>query len=167
MRTRAGVGFAVGAVGSMTRPFRRWPVAVLVALTVVGPLATVDPEETSLLLTFSGNPFAKEIGYWSGVAAVLGMLIAWAAGFLYTKWVVAAAPYRPNPPLATADGLDQPREAATAPPWGATPGPRRLAAVPLVVALVAAGAVYAFAGQPGFYGDRLFVVMKAQMDTTG
>jgi subtilisin family serine protease len=46
--------------------------------------------------------------------------------------------------------------------------PRRPVAAGLaVLALAGAAAVYATAGQPGFHGDRLFVVLRAQADLTG
>ncbi len=47
------------------------------------------------------------------------------------------------------------------------PLPSRAGIAAAVAAVLAAGALYAFAGRPGFYGDQLFVVMKEQADLTG
>ena len=49
--------------------------------------------------------------------------------------------------------------------WG-SPGRPALAAVAAVVLWVAVGVFYAVGGQPGFYGDRLFVVLKDQADVS-
>ena len=47
--------------------------------------------------------------------------------------------------------------------WG-MPGKPRLAAAAAVAVWVCAVALYFMAGQPGFYGDRLFVVLSGQAD---
>ena len=49
--------------------------------------------------------------------------------------------------------------------WG-TPGRPALAATATLALLVAAGAIYAVLGQPGFHGDRLFVILAGQADVS-
>ncbi|HEY8474547.1 MAG TPA: S8 family serine peptidase [Natronosporangium sp.] len=102
----------------------------LVGLAALGPLALVDSEEVSLLLT-SG----RDIPFWTGVATAsslgLAVLLGLAYGFL------------------------------------ARDGRRWLAAGLAGVLLVTGAGVYLGLGQPGFHGERLFVVMADQADLTG
>jgi subtilisin family serine protease len=116
----------------------RWPAgAVPVALAVAGALVFVDPEELTILLG-TGD---------IGRAALLGALAA--AGIA----LLAAVPL-------TLAGTVPARS-----PW---PVLRRVAAAGTAVVLAAAGTVvYAAAGQPGFHGERLFVILASQADLTG
>jgi subtilisin family serine protease len=131
------VGFAVGAVWWFAplagRPRRPNPLGVLIALAVFGPVAFVDPEETSLVLGIG------DVGTWAAYAAGIGALVALALG------------------LAYAVNLQRPVSA-----------PRRW--IPSALASVMlAGAVLAYVsvGHPGFYGEKLFVVMSEQADLSG
>ncbi|MCW6007918.1 S8 family serine peptidase [Micromonospora sp. CPCC 205371] len=103
----------------------------LVALAAVGPLAFVDPEEISLLLSTG-----RDQPVWSAIAAACSLAIAVLLAILY----------------ASTRGL-RPR--------------RSVAAVATVVVALAGGAVYIGLGQPGLYGERLFVIMKSQADLGG
>lgn len=127
-------GIAAAALAGLVAPARLGglAIAVLVGLAAVGPLAFVDPEETSLVLGLS------DVGYWTLVAAGLGIL----SGLLVS--IAYGVVLRPR--------------------W--TPS-RWLAAALAVVALIAAAGVYGFAGRPGLYGERLFVVMAEQADLSG
>jgi hypothetical protein len=134
--TVPAVGFAVGAAARVDAGIstaRQWwrpsPVGLLLAATVFGPVAFLDPEETSLVL----GP--DDVLKWATYAAVLGLLVALAVGLAY--------------------GLVLRR------------GPRWLPAALGALALVVCAGAYAGPGQPGFYGDRLFVVMAQQADLTG
>src|SRR5262252_3007148 len=113
-------------------PLGRRTIAVLVGVAALGPLAFVDPEETSLALGFD------DVGKWALVATWLTVLIALIISVAYVI-------------------LLRPR-------WAPT---RSAAALVAGIALVAAVGVYGFAGHPGLYGERLFVVMKAQADLSG
>jgi hypothetical protein len=119
----------------------RWPAgAVLIGLAAVGPFAFGDPEELSILLGFA------DIGRWVLVAAVAGLLVAIVAG------LVAAATGRIVKPGSTISPV----------------GARSLLAAGLAVVLAVAGTtVYAAAGQPGFHGERLFVILDSQADLSG
>lgn len=103
----------------------------LVALAAVGPLAFVDPEEISLLLSTG-----RDQPVWSLIAAACSLAIAVLLAILY----------------ASTRGL-RPR--------------RSIAAVATVVVALAGGAVYIGLGQPGLYGERLFVVMKSRAHLSG
>jgi hypothetical protein len=148
------LGVVAGALAAATNPLPRgWfsysrgrgrgakpalsagALTALVGVAALGPLALVDPEESSLLLG------TRDVGFWAGVAAALSLAVA----------LVVAVGY---------GVLLRP---------GQGPG-RRVRWLPAsVAAIVAAGAaaVYLGAGQPGFYGDRLFVVMAEQADLGG
>ena len=124
------LGFAIDALRRGT--------AVLVALAAFGPLAFVDPEETSPLLGGS------DVGFWA--------LLATAAAFLLTALAAVMASIS-GQAFGPGD-IDIPM--------------RRPIAAGLVVALVVGvGAVYVVAGQPGLFGERLFVVLKEQADLSG
>jgi subtilisin family serine protease len=114
--------------------------AVLLAVAAFGPLAFVDPEETWLIL----NAADSEVGWWAALAAILTLVVALLAGVAYL--------------LALVDGNR---------PIGAAPRSRAVAAATAGIALVTATAGYAGIGQPGLYGDRLFVVMREQADLAG
>lgn len=127
----AGAGGHTGGVR-----IRNWRgptgLGVLIALAVLGPIAFVDPEETSLVLGFD------DVATWAARAAALGLVIALLLGLAY--------------------GL------------GLRPGAGERRVLPVVVAvvtLIAAGAVYAGVGQPGLYGEKLFVIMAEQADLSG
>jgi len=126
------LGFAAAAIVGSAPTTGPAAVTLLAGTAAVGPLAFVDPEETSLILGF--NDVAK----WAFLATLLAALAALAAGGVL----------------------------------GLSLSPRRwlsgwIPAATALVMVVAAGAVLAFAGRPGFYGDRLFVVLASQADLTG
>jgi subtilisin family serine protease len=131
------LGLAAAALSRRSR--RRLPLVLLVTLGTVGPLAFVDPIETSIVLGL------QDVGYWALVAG----LIALGAGMLLgTGYLILVGRARP----------------ATGPVRAIRIWP---AATLAGLLTLAAGTVYATAGHPGLYGDELFVVMKAQADLTG
>ncbi|MDG4833695.1 S8 family serine peptidase [Solwaraspora sp. WMMD1047] len=128
-----GLGFALAALRA-TATTGTASVGWLVGLTVLGPLAFVDPEELTLLLATG-----RDLPFWAAVAALVGL-----AGALLLA-------------LGFGFGFARPRAAV----------PRRAVAVGCVaVLLVATGGVYLGLGQPGWYGERLFVVLREQADLT-
>ncbi|HEX5741015.1 MAG TPA: S8 family serine peptidase, partial [Pilimelia sp.] len=116
------LGVAVAALG--TPRAAGWAVGV----AAVGPLAFVDAEEVTLILT------GRDVPFYTVLATAAAVLLAWAG----------AAARLALPPLAR------------------TPAVAAAAAL----AVVAAGG-YAALGQPGFHGDRLFVVLRDQAPLTG
>jgi hypothetical protein len=156
------LGFAAGAIAAAaTRQPRGWfvygPLAVLprpelgpgaitllVGIAAAGPVAFLDPEETSEVLG------TRDVGYWALVASMVGIAVAVLVGVLYALML---PPLRRAAPEASSDGPSRALRVG--------------AAVTAAVLVAAAGGVYAFAGQPGLHGDRLFVVMKEQADLSG
>jgi Subtilase family len=121
----AGPAAVQGAAGT-------WAVRWLVALAAFGPLAFVDPAETTVVL---------------GLDETVKWVLTAAAGSLAVGLLIS---------LGYALSLGR----------GARPS-RWLAATVAAVVAVGGVAVYLVAGQPGSYGDRLFVVLKPQADLTG
>ncbi|HEV7707192.1 MAG TPA: S8 family serine peptidase [Asanoa sp.] len=118
------VGFALAALRSAGDP----PVAWLVGFGVIGPLAFVDPEETTLLLA------GRDVPFWAAIAAGAALVIG----------VVIAIGY------------------------GLRASFRRGVAAGLAGVLALAGlVVYLGPGQPGFAGERLFVMLSSQADLSG
>jgi subtilisin family serine protease len=128
------LSLAAAALAAAQRPvpIGRRSIAVLLGAGIVGPLAFVDPEETSLILG------TADVGSWALVASMLSVPLALLGGLAYG---LALSPTR--------------RLKCWVPATAA-----------LVVAVAAVG-VYAGAGHPGLYGDRLFVVLADQADLSG
>jgi hypothetical protein len=127
-------GLVATAGGAAVTPGRLdpAPMAALIAAGALGPLALVDPEETTALLGTS------DVGWWALIATMLSVAVGLAAGTAY----------------------------------GLVLGPRRLVNrwLPATLALLMAAAGlggYGLAGRPGFFGERLFVVLADQADLTG
>jgi Subtilase family len=112
-------------------PLGRRGRGALVGTAAFGPLAFVDPEETSLLLGL------RDIGFWTLVAALGSLTVGLLIGSGYALRLRARLPGRRSAALVAA---------ATA---------------------LAGIAVHVTLGHPGLYGERLFVVMRAQADLSG
>jgi hypothetical protein len=125
------LGFAAAALARRAPGRRASPaLAVLIGLAALGPLAFVEPVQTSLVLG------VRDVGYWALIAAAGSLLVGLLFGLGYGL------------------GLRRP--------------PARPVGVVTVLVMVAAGLVgYLTVGHPGSYGDRLFVVMKAQAGLAG
>jgi len=133
------LGLAVAALILRARRFApprsAWlAVALLVGLVAAAALAFVDPDEMVLVLG------AHEIMDWATRAA-------WAAFF-----------------LALLAGLIALAFAALGPRVAGRPASRLVALAIALVAWLAAGAFFFRAGQPGFHGERLFVILRDQAD---
>ena len=149
------LGFALATLSMHRPPSRRnpqpleppaagraWPTRWLVGLAAAGPLAFVDNEEVTLLLV------GWDIPLWAAVAAGSSLAVGLLLGLAYAFALLRGRPTRPVStrrwvPVATA-----------------------------AVLLVAGTAVYAGPGQPGLFGEKLFVVMRDQanlstIDTSG
>jgi subtilisin family serine protease len=135
------LGFALTGLARWAGRSYRWPVGILAAGGFAGPLAFVDPEETSLVLNLSDSGLSREALYWTLVA------VLWTA----VAALVVAAGYVA---LLAARKLS---------------GRARTAAVtgPLVLVLAASAGLYATEGHPGFFGERWFVVLDSQADLVG
>ena len=112
-----------------------WPAAaLLIALGLFWPLACVDLEELSILLSGLGEA-SRWIWTAGSLSAVLSAGSVVLAALLLRFWLT-------NRILRTAG-------------WA-------LGGLTWIILLV----VYFFYGQPGFYGERLFVILKNQADLT-
>jgi hypothetical protein len=148
------LGAAVGASGQqllamVTLPFpgfvaaalcrSRLAIAALAGVTVLGPLAFVEPSQATIIVGL------HDVGYWAligaGCSLGIGLVIA-------VLSVIATALSRRGRP-------------------GAYRARRAWAPAMAALSLAAAAVVYPLAGHPGFHGERLFVVMKTQADLSG
>ena len=116
------------------------PYALLAGLPAAALTMFWDPDELSVLLG------AADIPTWAFRAALASLLVAAGAGLLLRLLV-------PSTPAAS-----QPAEV----------GAQRRAALSAlaVLTVVAAAAVYFFAGHPGFYGEGIFVILRDQADVS-
>lgn len=113
------------------------PLTLLFGIVAAAPLLFLDPRE----LAVAGAFFLVELLIWVGEALVLSALIAVLTGvvLLALRWLWQQRP-------------DQPAAA------------RPLAVLAAVLAAAAVSFFYLRAGNPGFYGEQLFVVLRAQAD---
>jgi subtilisin family serine protease len=134
----AGIGAAIWLMmrpPPITSAGGAWlPVAVLTGGVVAAPLLLEDPEELSLLLGVIETPF------WALLAVVLAVLIGWGLGLILGLGVYLF------------------REQWTRPP--------RLRVIAPLLGLTCIGGLlaYGLGGHPGFYGDKLFVILRNQAD---
>jgi subtilase family protein len=112
-------------------------IAGLIGLAALGPLAFVEPDETSIVLGF------HDVGYWTAI----GGLCSWAIG---TVLAIAGLIATRRTGVRTTTG------------WR-----RFAAPIALATAAATAIVVYPLAGHPGFFGESLFVVMKQQASLAG
>ncbi len=137
--------WSLPALGWLVMGLTRWPggknwlaIAVLVGLNAAAPLMLIDPDEMSLILNLGG----RDILAWA-LYALGGVLLT---AFVLTGLVLAGCFYYY-------------RAGWRLPGWARPLG--------LVAAAVAWGLMlllYTLAGQPGFHGERLFVILNEQAD---
>lgn len=132
MLVLAPLGFAVAALAPGSPAAAGW----LAGLAALGPLAFADSEELSLFL------LGMDVPFWIGIAALSAGALALLIGLIYALSLLRRVS---GPPPVALRSLSAPIAAGLA-----------------VVALLAVGAGYAIAGQPGLHGEQLFVVMKEQ-----
>ncbi len=131
------------------------PVALLLGIAALGPLAFVEPDETALLLGL------HDVGFWAGVGALCALGIAFLT-IAITLIATAHGGSRTGRGAVDTTGPSVAADGARPRTW------RRFAAPGTAIAVaVAALVIYPVVGHPGFFGDRLFVVMRPQADLTG
>lgn len=119
-----------------------WPwVGFLIGLVALGPLLLIDPRE---MIGAGGFALFSTLGL-AFRAAFTATLIAWAAGafLLVLRW-----------------------RAERFTPLGQSRSKTALLILLGIAAWTIAGAIYLGSGHPGFFGDRLFVVMRDQADVS-
>jgi hypothetical protein len=113
------------------------PLTLLLGGVAAAPLLFLDPRELAIALSFGLFALLS----WVGEALLLSMLVALLGGvsLLALRWLWQQRPDRPA-------------------------AARPLAVLALALSLGAALFFYLRAGNPGFYGERLFVVLRQQAD---
>ncbi len=135
--------------------------AWMAGLAAFWPMAFIDPDELSTIISLGPG----ELIQWANLAAVVSLGIALAASLLlfFLRTAVPPALSPAVPPVQarggarTADSAGSPASAESRVVWAAA------------AFLFWAGAVvlYFVVGQPGLYGERLFVIFKDQADVSG
>jgi hypothetical protein len=118
------------------------PTYLLIAGVAAAPMVMIDPDELALIL----NATPGELIQWASYAAGIGVLLAWLAGLALL--LVVRKRWRAQ------DSLDS----QIKPDERTHPVLQALA----LAAVIGGVLLYAFAGQPGFFGERLFVILNAQ-----
>lgn len=132
------LGFAAAALCPWVPS--RIAIGLLTGTAAVGPLAFVEPDQTTVALGF------HDVGYW----ALIGTLCSLGIALLISVALLIGVTYLVETAIPAAGA------------WR-----RAVAPVVLVAVVATALVVYPTAGHPGFFGGRLFVVMKTQADLTG
>lgn len=158
---RAGADAALS--GDRAGDRRATPVGWLVGIAAFGPLALVDPEEITLLLATG-----RDIPFWALVASGVSLAVALLLGIaLLLGLAIRSGTGATATGGASGDGRTSGAIAVVVPD---TPSQRRrgrLAGALVVLLLLAVGGVHVGLGQPGWHGERLFVVLKEQADLSG
>jgi hypothetical protein len=136
---------------------RLLPLALLVGAAAAAPMTLVDPAELYLLASLGTG----EILQWALSAAIVSGFTALLMGAGLLTWLRPRrnAPSSPESPPPASKVFDHaaPKTAQHAPVW-------LIGAAALTI--LAGGLIYYFAGQPGAYGDTLFVVLHDQWDVS-
>jgi hypothetical protein len=136
-RKRTGLPGGIG-ISNITFPI------ALIGISVSIPTLLVDSNELALII----NATSGEILHWASMAARVSFLIN-----LVFAIITYLAVFRQKPTPAAADGKQISNRNTT---W-------LIGASALVVWLLAAG-LYLSLGQPGFYGEDMFVILKSRAD---
>jgi len=118
--------------------------ALMIGLAAAAPMTLIDPTELALIL--SSTP--GETLQWAFQAAGVSMAIGLALSLLFFLFLARRKP-----------GRDNDRTGVNQPAW--------LTSFLWIAALAVwavAGGIYFLYGQPGFYGERLFIILKDQAD---
>jgi hypothetical protein len=137
MLSLPAMGWAMAWLGrspQMRYPGSSLPMGLLVGASMAAPMTLIDPSELHVLT----SAYAGEIFQWALSAAGVSFLIGLVLAVVY--WVTTIRTRRKGGEPAFREGK-----------------------APLVLAAWLVGvAIYLGAGQPGFYGEGLFVILKDQ-----
>ena len=116
------------------------PMGLLVGLAAAAPMTLADPSELHFLVSaYAGEVFQVSLSA-AGISALIGLLLSALSILVFARSNRQALP-------------------------GSSPGPSLVNYLPiaLAAAALAIGAfIYFASGQPGFYGESLFVILKEQ-----
>ncbi len=146
----SALGWAVSTLTSaaaLQHRSPRLPVTLLIGLSLAAPLTLIDPDELYLVITMSSG----EVLSWAFFAALASAIIAGLAGF----GILLAKIWRTIRPA------QQPEKKEPRP---VSPLSTILLAGAVLATSLVGAAIYFFVGQPGFYGEGMFVILKEQAD---
>ena len=145
------MGLAKLAMPDASRLWSTWlPLAALIGLAGAAPMALIDPDELALVISITPG----EILHWAFQASIVSALIGLALGLLMLLLLLLLGRRVSRATLSSNQASFQtPRFS-----WAALFGAAAL------LAWLAGAAIYFTAGQPGFYGERMFVVLHSQPD---
>ena len=138
---------ASGLIGTADQQHRTsWqPVALLIGLSLAAPFSLIDPDELYLVITAS----AGETLSWAFYAALASAATAGVVGVFILLVQIWQAWHHPQELVE-----QKPRLASRTILWAG-----------ILLAVCAGGiAIYFIAGQPGLYGEGMFIVLKDQAD---
>ena len=136
------LGWVVMALVLHSRP-TVGPLTFLIGLTTAAPMIWIDPDELALIVSSS----AGEILGWAYRSAFISLALLIGSAILL-MFILALR--RPTPESTTS---------AAAPAWLTG-----LIAAAAAFAWAGAAFIYITSGQPGFYGERMFVILNSQAD---
>jgi hypothetical protein len=145
------MGLAKLAVSGASRLWSIWlPLAALIGLAAAAPMALIDPDELALVISITPG----EILHWAFQAAIVSAFTGLALGLLMLLFLVRLRRQDTQPTLSS----EQVSVQKSGFNWAAFFG------VAALLAWLAGAGIYFIAGQPGFYGERMFVVLHSQPD---
>jgi len=127
---------ALASAGRNRKDHGGLAIGIIAALTLILPLAFFDMDELALII--SGTT-GTEVFYWAQRAALYSSIFMIALALVVLVFF----------PLHEKANLDRRIN------WGL-----------ILLSMMEFIVLYLFIGQPGFFGDRLFVIMQKQVDTT-
>jgi len=145
------MGLAKLATSGVSRLWSTWlPLAALIGLAGAAPMALIDPDELALVISITPG----EILHWAFQASIVSALTGLVLG-LFMLLLLSRLSRRDTRAILSSN--QGPARTARF-PWAALFGAAAL------LAWLAGAAIYFTAGQPGFYGERMFVVFHSQPD---
>ncbi|HEX7976516.1 MAG TPA: hypothetical protein VF498_19050, partial [Anaerolineales bacterium] len=140
------LGWALMGLAQLSRPSEgqvppTLSLAALVGLAAAAPMTLIDPDELALIVSATPGEILQWAYLATAAAAVTGLVL----GLLMLVFTTLLRPARPEPRPST----------------GPLPA---ILTVLVLLAWLAGGLVYFTDGQPGFYGERMFVILKSQAD---
>ena len=138
------LGWTVASLRSpQTLARSQWPaLTILIGLSIAAPMLLVDADELALVISGSAGEILSWVFFATWASLALGWIIG---GVALAKELLQNA----RPGFRARNHL-----------------PAILLSLGLVIACVVGGMIYFTAGQPGLYGDGLFVILKDQADVS-
>jgi hypothetical protein len=112
---------------------------IIFSAALAAPMLLIDPDELALVI----NATKGEIGTWAIYSALVatGIALLFAIGIILWKFIIDKTNYTMNPKHRSV---------------------RFIESLTITLVLIAGGVLYYFAGQPGWHGEQIFVILKDQ-----